>query len=126
MLRLQYILNSDSISILVDPTNCGEDRPGEGPRLEIVAKEGHSVTIEQFFSVVHLCLRELKGQLRSAASVWAGWGLREDPEMIVRLYAMPIRVDDTRGWTPGWIAMEVKTQTRIVGHVTKTIRDSGL
>lgn len=32
---------------------CGEDRPGKGPRLEVVAKTGHFVTVGQFVSLVH-------------------------------------------------------------------------
>ncbi|KAH0358798.1 hypothetical protein KCU65_g10185, partial [Aureobasidium melanogenum] len=93
---------------------CGENRPGEGPRLEIVAEPGHFITVGQYVNEVHPWLRQLKGQLRGAASVWAGWGPQEDPEMIVRLYAMPISVDDTRGWTPGWAAFERETQAKIV------------
>ncbi|KEQ61104.1 uncharacterized protein M437DRAFT_76678 [Aureobasidium melanogenum CBS 110374] len=105
---------------------CGKDRPGKGPRLEVVAEAGHFVTVRQFVSLVHPWLRKLKGQLRGAASVWAGWGPQEDPEMIVSLHAMPISVDDTRGWTAEWAAIERETQVNMIGNVIRTIKHLGL
>lgn len=116
------ILDSEGVAIRC----CGEDRPAQGPKLEIVAEAGHFVTVGQFVDAVHPWLRGLKGQFNSAANVWCTWGPQEDPGMIVRLSWIPIRVHDTKGWTPGWAARDREIQAKIAKNTFQTMGELGL
>lgn len=84
------------------------------------------MTVGQFVNAVHPCLRGLKGQLNSAVNVWRCWGPQEDPEMIVRLSWIPIRVHDTKGWTPEWAARDREIQAKIAKNTFQTIGELGL
>jgi len=55
------VLDSEGIAVHY----CGKDRPGQGPKLEIVAEAGHFVTVGQFVNGVHPWLRGFKSQLNS-------------------------------------------------------------
>ncbi|KAG9635957.1 hypothetical protein KCU64_g14809, partial [Aureobasidium melanogenum] len=101
---------------------CGEDRPGPGPQLEIVAEDGKFVTVGQFVNTLHPWLRGLDGQLRAAIGVVDSWPLDLAHDLIVRAWQSPIRVADTKGWTPAnWIE-EREVQ---VGIAKKTLENMG-
>lgn len=105
---------------------CGEDRPGPGPRLEIVAKDGSFVTAGQFVNTVHPWLRSLDGQLRAAAGVVHSWPLDPAIDLIVRAWSSPIRVAHTKGWKPAIFSRERQTQVKIARKALENMEQAGL
>ncbi|KEQ64857.1 uncharacterized protein M437DRAFT_73776 [Aureobasidium melanogenum CBS 110374] len=95
---------------------CGEHRPGPGPQLEIVAEEGHFVTVGQFVNILHPWLRSLDGQLPL------------DPayDLLVRAWSSPIRIADTKGWNPKNHTRERQTQVNIARKALEKMGRAGL
>jgi hypothetical protein len=80
---------------------CGQDRPGPGPRLELVAKDGEFVSIGLYVSIVHKWLRELDGLLRAAEGVVSCWPLEPEYHMIVPVFHFTcLMLESTQTWTP--------------------------
>lgn len=105
---------------------CGEDRPGPGPQLEIVAEEGHFVTVGQFVNTLHPWLWSLDGQLRAAAGVVNTWPLDPAHDFIVRAWSSPIRVADTKSWKSENYTWERQTQVKVARKALENIRKAGL
>lgn len=80
---------------------CGQDRPGAGPKVKVVANEPEGfVTIGQFIETVHPWLRELDGQIRAAKGVVSCWPLDPDVVLFVRPTRIsPLWILDTEAWT---------------------------
>lgn len=105
---------------------CGEDRPGPGPQLEIVAEEGHFVTVGQFMNILHPWLRSLDGQLRTAAGVVDSRPLDPAYDLLVRAWSSPIRIADTKGWKPENHTRERQTQVNIAREALEKMGRAGL
>ncbi|KAM0716234.1 hypothetical protein Q7P37_007679 [Cladosporium fusiforme] len=79
---------------------CHQERPGPGPRVEVVAEPGHFVTIGQFVGIVHPWLRGLDNQLRAAKGVQSCWPLDPAVDMYVWPTSWsPLRVSGREGQT---------------------------
>jgi hypothetical protein len=80
---------------------CGQDRPGTGPRLELVAKEGQFVSIGHYVNTVHACLRGMDGLLRAAEGVVSCWPLDPEYHIIVPVFDFTcLMLESTQTWTP--------------------------
>jgi hypothetical protein len=80
---------------------CGQDRPGPGPRLELVAKTGEFVSINQYVNTVHAWLRGMDGLLRAAEGVVSCWPLDPEYHMIVPVfYFTCLMLESTQTWMP--------------------------
>ncbi|KAH0363820.1 hypothetical protein KCU65_g7150, partial [Aureobasidium melanogenum] len=105
---------------------CGEDRPGPGPQLGTVAEGSKFVTVGQFVNTLHPWLRSLDGQLSSAIGVVDSWPLDLAHDLIVRAWQSPIRVTDTKGWTPANWTEEREGQVEIAKKTLERMRNAGL
>lgn len=63
---------------------CGQDLPGPGPTLDIVAEPGAFVTIGQLIETVHPWLQRLDSQLRWALNIYGGEPLDSAVDLFVR------------------------------------------
>ncbi|KAK6002720.1 hypothetical protein QM012_001470 [Aureobasidium pullulans] len=105
---------------------CGEDRPGPGPRLEIVAEGGSFVTVGQFVDTVHSWLHRRDGQLRAAAGVVHAWPLDPAHDFVVRAWSSPIRVAPIKNWTPANFDWERHKQVNLATNALENMRVRGL
>jgi hypothetical protein len=80
---------------------CGQDRPGPGPRLELVAKEGQFVSVGQYVNTVHAWLRGMDSLLRAVEGVVSCWPLELEYHMIVPVFDFTcLMLESTQTWTP--------------------------
>ena len=79
---------------------CGQDRPGPGPRLEIVADDGQFVSIGMYVNSVHAWLRGMDGMLRAAEGVMSCWPLDTEFQFIVPVFDFScLMLESTETWT---------------------------
>jgi hypothetical protein len=80
---------------------CGEDRPGPGPRLELVAKDGEFISIGNYIDTVHAWLRGMDDLLRAAEGVVSCWPLDREYHMIVPVFECTcLMLMGTQTWAP--------------------------
>jgi hypothetical protein len=80
---------------------CGQDRPGPGPRLQLVAKDGEFVSIGLYVNTVHAWLRGMDSLLRAAEGVVSCWPLEPEYHMIVPVVDFAcLMLKSTQTWTP--------------------------
>jgi hypothetical protein len=80
---------------------CGEDRPGPGPRLELVAKDSEFISIGNYVDTVHAWLRGMDDLLRAAEGVVSCWPLDREYHMIVPVFECTcLMLMSTQTWTP--------------------------
>jgi hypothetical protein len=80
---------------------CGQDRPGPGPRLQLVAKDGEFVSIGYYVNTVHVWLRGMDSLLRAAEGVVSCWPLEPEYHMIVPVFHFTcLMLESTQTWTP--------------------------
>jgi hypothetical protein len=80
---------------------CGENRPGPGPRLELVARDGGFISIGDYVKTVHAWLREMDDLLRAAEGVVSCWPLDQEYHMIVPVFEFTcLMLMSTQTWTP--------------------------
>lgn len=66
---------------------CGQDRPGSGPCLELVAKKGHFISIGDYINTVHTWLRGMDDLLRAAEGVVSCRSLEVEHHLMVPVFS---------------------------------------
>jgi hypothetical protein len=80
---------------------CGENRPGPGPRLELVAQDGGFISIGNYVDIVHAWLRGMDDLLRAAEGVVSCWPLEQEFHMIVHIFSLTcLMLMSTQTMTP--------------------------
>jgi hypothetical protein len=80
---------------------CGQDRPGPGPNLELVANEGHFLSIGDYVNTVHTWLRGMDDLLRAAEGVISCWPLESEYHLMVPVFGFDcLMLESTQTWTP--------------------------
>lgn len=79
---------------------CGQDRPGPGPRLELVANEGQFISIGHYVNTVHAWLRGMDDLLRAAEGVVSCWPLEPEYRLMVPVFSFScLMLESTQTWT---------------------------
>jgi hypothetical protein len=92
---------------------CGDHRPGPGPRLELVAKDGEFISIGNYVKTVHAWLRGMDDLLRAAEGVISCWPLDQEYHMIVPIFDFTcLMLMSAQTLTPGKYQSECEQQPR--------------